>query len=328
MPRLLIVLLLAAPVGAEDFHYTSAATLKQAGAQLPPTGKSGPQIIGIKITFKNGNTMEGILLEQKGDDYKIKVSPRGSMGISRRLLKNVEFGENDHVRFEKQAGALVPEDALGFWSLSGWARTRGLSSHANWAAERVIAADPDHALARAHLGYEQHNGLWLRGNELKLAKGMVKYKGRWYSAADYAAKLADDRAREERRAQLVLERERRLAAEAEARRLAEENARRRNRRVIVHSHTPWCVHSMGTGIWVRQGQVWIFRRGTAHVHGQFCGCQQCSVRRRRRRHRRPQRHRNNRQINSGRHTTRIVVPKIRLGHNHIESRLRLSLPQR
>jgi HEAT repeats len=65
-----------------------------------------------------------------------------------------------------------------------WCQKRGnLPNHrkayGDFHLERTIAADPDHTLARAALGYLKHDGQWVLGTELMKERGMVKQNDRW-----------------------------------------------------------------------------------------------------------------------------------------------------
>ncbi len=59
------------------------------------------------------------------------------------------------------------------------AEARGASDDARREFERVLELDPEHLAARRALGYERVGDRWLRGDEARIARGLVLYDGQW-----------------------------------------------------------------------------------------------------------------------------------------------------
>jgi hypothetical protein len=55
----------------------------------------------------------------------------------------------------------------------------------------VLKVDPDHAGARAALGYVLENGRWITEDDQMRARGMVKFQGRWMTPGDKVRAEAD-----------------------------------------------------------------------------------------------------------------------------------------
>src|SRR5581483_6953261 len=101
-----------------------------------------------------------------------------------------------------------------------------LDDEARAAFLAVLKVDPDHAGARAALGYILDNGRWITEDDQMRAKGMVKFQGRWMTPADKvraeaelqdklakakeAAKKAEEEKQAARAAKLQAERDARL----------------------------------------------------------------------------------------------------------------------
>lgn len=66
--------------------------------------------------------------------------------------------------YEKLA-QISPRDATGFFQLATWCESRGLTEQARQLWGRVLKIDPDHAAARAKLGYERYGLEWRRAGE-------------------------------------------------------------------------------------------------------------------------------------------------------------------
>jgi hypothetical protein len=50
--------------------------------------------------------------------------------------------------------------------------------------QRILDAAPNHAEARARLGYVRSEGAWVKREEQMRAQGMVEYQGRWMTRAE------------------------------------------------------------------------------------------------------------------------------------------------
>jgi hypothetical protein len=127
----------------------------------------------------------------------------------------VGAGEDGGARatFAERRAALEDGDASGLVRLAIWCRENGLSVEAKRCWGEALAADPDNTLARRALGYEKVEGVWLRGDALRKARGFVRLNGRWalreeviaYEAKQRESLLRDEESKEamERAAHLV-----------------------------------------------------------------------------------------------------------------------------
>ncbi|MCX7804939.1 MAG: hypothetical protein N3A38_07080 [Planctomycetota bacterium] len=132
---------------------------------------------GDIVYFKNGWSVEG-RVRREGD--RIVIENRTCRASFRmELVERVEEKETDEEAFETRRKDLDPRDAEGFFRLGQWAAERGMDAEARMAWREAIEADPEHAGARAALGYVKLDGKWVSGDDLMRARGFVKWKGEW-----------------------------------------------------------------------------------------------------------------------------------------------------
>jgi hypothetical protein len=119
-----------------------------------------------------------------------------------------DAGDGDALRAElrERRASVAADDAAGLYRLGAWCREKGLADEARGLFEEVVRLDADHILARRALGYEKVDEVWLRGDTLRKARGLVKLDGRWVlreeaiaaEAAAHERLMKDERTRAER----------------------------------------------------------------------------------------------------------------------------------
>jgi len=65
------------------------------------------------------------------------------------------------------------------WELADWCRVQNLAHHREVHLKRIIELDPDHARARAALGYTRGPDGWMTQAQRMQKGGYVLYRGRW-----------------------------------------------------------------------------------------------------------------------------------------------------
>ncbi len=97
-------------------------------------------------------------------------------------------------------------------------RDQGDSVQAKELASEAVSRDRQHTDARKLLGLALYNGVWMRPNEIAVARGEVFFDGRWMPFGEREAILADQARRREDAvvARKALEERRRVAALAAA----------------------------------------------------------------------------------------------------------------
>jgi hypothetical protein len=98
---------------------------------------------------------------------------------------------------EKKLAAIDRKDANAVFGIALWAEQNNLKTDSKRLLREVIKINPDHAEARALLGYEKFGDKWLTKREIErekakaeeaemAAKGLKKWKDQWVPADDYA----------------------------------------------------------------------------------------------------------------------------------------------
>ena len=156
------------------------------GAAAPPEG--------VTVVFPSGGQIRGVLLSDDGRELSLEVDG-GTVEFARDAVAEVRREPNAHAEFKGREARADPKDAGALWTLAQWASENGLPGWARLSAERALAADPEHAGARAFLGYQHADGAWRRGEDLMRAKGYVRHGGRWMTFSEREGAL-DAEARE------------------------------------------------------------------------------------------------------------------------------------
>lgn len=200
-----------------------------------------------EVHLNNGFTLKG-RVDDRGDQLVVHT-PNGRVWVAKGQVKQIVRRDTPGQQFERRRAALLSEHPLdldGRVELAKWALARNLRSAGRRELRDVLAVEPNHAGARAALGYVRHEGAWVTPDEQKRLLGFVRDGGDWITADE--AKLrrakrldalaAAQAAKDVKRTQAQtrkLEAETRLA-EAQAR-VAEQQAERDRRwyaSVILH----------------------------------------------------------------------------------------------
>lgn len=128
-----------------------------------------------EVVLRNGAVFSGSVREE-GDRVIVQLDI-GTMTFKKIDVRTIIKSEDPLKEFDRKLKAA--EGAQAHYDVAMWARERGLSAKSNEVLKKVIELDPDHADARKALGFEKIEGSWLEGDELKVAKGLVKHNGRW-----------------------------------------------------------------------------------------------------------------------------------------------------
>ncbi|HLY09622.1 MAG TPA: hypothetical protein VKW04_09990 [Planctomycetota bacterium] len=137
-----------------------------------------------EVVLKNGSAFSGIVREE-GDRVVVEMD-FGTMAFKKIDVRSISRGNDPISEFETRAKSAT--DVKGMLELAAWARLKGLGSRATDLYRRILTLDADQADARKALGYQKVAGQWLEGDDLMMARGFVKFRGRWYTK-DMAERL-------------------------------------------------------------------------------------------------------------------------------------------
>jgi len=133
------------------------------------------------FVLRSGGTIEGELLnpdQNPRTTYEVATGGGGRMVLSEAQVLEVR-AESDLERRYKQILPRMPKSAEGNWLMAEWCRKVELHEHRKRHLEQVIVYDPDHAQARAGLGFNKHEGKWIRPDEWMKERGFLKHGGAW-----------------------------------------------------------------------------------------------------------------------------------------------------
>ncbi|NUN49191.1 MAG: hypothetical protein HUU15_10225 [Candidatus Brocadiae bacterium] len=142
------------------------------------------------VWLKNGGKLEGVTTSVEGERLVVRTQA-GTVKFNREDVLKVVHKATAMEEYELAAAKVKPGDARGHYELADWCAARDLKRFERVELEATIAADPEHIGARSRLGYEKVGKNWLRGEELLVARGMVKVDGKWMTKEAAAAVAAE-----------------------------------------------------------------------------------------------------------------------------------------
>ncbi len=135
-----------------------------------------------KFTLTTGGELRGTLQNEgqtPRETYIIETN-FGVITLDREQIVDQTPISDAQLEYEGIA-ANYADDAEGQWELAQWCKENGLPKERRTHAEKVLEHDPDHALARAFLGFflDRSTGRWITQEQLREEQGYVKYQGEW-----------------------------------------------------------------------------------------------------------------------------------------------------
>ena len=140
------------------------------------------------VQLDNGEVIEG-RATRSGDTVKIELES-GQITLHADSVKHIDKRESNVERFEKMYGALKPDDVAKRVQLADFCRDHDMRERERMLLQQVIEREPDHAEARARLGYVKSatSQRWVTYAERMREQGQVQRDGRWMTseqALDY-----------------------------------------------------------------------------------------------------------------------------------------------
>lgn len=156
-------------------------------------------VLADVIHLKGGGRVEGVIRES-GDTLQV-TTRYGACSVAKGDVVSIDRVPGLVEKFFEQLAALPAGDAEGRWELAEWARKSNCPGLRRIACERVIETEPDHPEARAVLGHEQVDGVWMPHDDAMAARGYQRVGDRWISPAEAAAMA--EAAEREKHARLI-----------------------------------------------------------------------------------------------------------------------------
>jgi hypothetical protein len=144
------------------------------------------QVQADRVHLDDGAVLEGNA--EVGESEVVVHAPGGSLTLPRGAVVRVEQAETAITRFEERYAKLRDKDVAGRLKLADFCRDHGLSKREHKVLREIIGLSPNHAVARARLGYVKVTEGWITVAESNRRKGLVLREGRWVTP-ERAAKL-------------------------------------------------------------------------------------------------------------------------------------------
>jgi hypothetical protein len=143
-----------------------------------------------EIVLRNGSVFSGLVVDH-GERVSVQMD-YGTMTFRKIDIREIRRTEDPLKDLEKKVAVSASPQQL--FETAMWARDRGLAGRSNELCEKVIALDPGHEGARKALGYERHEGQWLRGDDLMVARNFIRHQGKWLKRETVEQLLAQEAA--------------------------------------------------------------------------------------------------------------------------------------
>jgi hypothetical protein len=141
-----------------------------------------------EVHLASGRVIEGEVTEN-GDRVVIALES-GQITIARREVARIDHAIAPLVEAERRDAALAAGDRKGLLELADYCRTHGLGAKERVLLGRLLTLDPNHAEARARLGYVRTDKGWVtRGELAQRAAGARDQRAR--AALELEQKRAD-----------------------------------------------------------------------------------------------------------------------------------------
>src|SRR5712672_3276289 len=128
-----------------------------------------------------GGHLEGKLLP--ADDASklnctIELSAGGRVTIARSQIAKIDTVTDAVAEYQKMART-TPDTVDAHWQLSEWCREHKLRDERRKHLDRILELNPNHADARAALGFHQKDGQWMNRDDVMAARGLVLFDGKY-----------------------------------------------------------------------------------------------------------------------------------------------------
>ncbi len=141
-----------------------------------------------------GGRLEGHLLnpEQIPRKQFIVALPTGGTITLTRLQVRKVVGETQEQKKYKSLLPGLDNSLAGHLEMAAFCLENKLIAERTFHLHKALEFDPNHAKARAALGYSLWNGRWVTLPELKEAQGLLRYRGQWVTPQKVAMEEAAD----------------------------------------------------------------------------------------------------------------------------------------
>jgi hypothetical protein len=130
-----------------------------------------------RVHLSDGAVIEGKATRQ-GDKVVVELES-GAISIPADTVERIENSVSDVQRFEAEFARLAAGDVKARLQLANFCRDHGLRDHEREMLQQIIEIAPDHAEARARLGFVHTEAGWITREQQQRAQGLVQRDGQW-----------------------------------------------------------------------------------------------------------------------------------------------------
>lgn len=132
---------------------------------------------GDLIYLQNG-IVDGEIIEESEQTVKVQ-GKLGTLTISRDHIRSIEKGKSLGDVYRQKWIEVNHKDLKARTDLANWARKHGLDAEADQEFQQILKVDPENEAAHRALGYAKVGDRWVPAEEAKIARGLVRFRGRW-----------------------------------------------------------------------------------------------------------------------------------------------------
>lgn len=133
------------------------------------------------IELTSGGQLEGKIVQSDDGDklvFIIDLAVGGRVTIPRSEVTRVDATNDAEAEYQKLARS-SPDTVEAHWKLAEWCRQHKLTGDGQRHLERILELNPNHAEARAALGFRQKDGKWMNRDDVMASRGLVIYEGKY-----------------------------------------------------------------------------------------------------------------------------------------------------
>jgi len=146
-------------------------------------------VLGDVVVMKDGRELEGKILKETKDSVTLGMK-YGEIEVQRSRISEIRRGATALDEYE-QKDRNVEETPEARYAFGQWCEEKDLREEAKMQYRKALEIDPTFDLAGKALRYEKIDGKWLSPDEAKMARGMVKFEGKWISKESRDGILAE-----------------------------------------------------------------------------------------------------------------------------------------
>jgi HEAT repeat protein len=108
----------------------------------------------------------------------IELSAGGRVTIARSQISKIDTVTDAVAEYQKRART-SPDTVDAHWQLAEWCREHKLREERRQHLDRILELNPNHADARAALGFHQKDGQWMNRDDVMASRGLVLFDGKY-----------------------------------------------------------------------------------------------------------------------------------------------------